>query len=59
MPGEMAIGTLNVGIGSSPSGTFTNVYTVSGQQTASETDPFQQVSIDVSALQWTNGLSYS
>ncbi len=43
------IGTLNVGIGNSPSGTFTNVYTVSGQQTASETDPFQQVSIDVSA----------
>ena len=44
------MGTLNVGIGSSPSGTFTNIYTVSsGQQTVSETDPFQQVSIDISA----------
>jgi hypothetical protein len=39
------MGTLNVGIGTSPTGPFTNAFTWSGELQTAETDPFQQVGI--------------
>ncbi|MDA9810024.1 choice-of-anchor J domain-containing protein, partial [Flavobacteriales bacterium] len=45
----VGIGTLNVGISTSPTGGFTNIYTISNQQTSSSSDPFQKISVDITA----------
>ena len=44
-----AIGTLNVGIGSSATGPFTTVFTQTGQLQTSFLDPWQAVGVDISA----------
>lgn len=43
------MGTLNVGIGTSPSGPFATEMTWSGQYQSAETDPWYQVGVDLSA----------
>jgi hypothetical protein len=39
------IGTLDVGVGTSPTGPFTTVFTQNGQLQSSESDPFQNVGV--------------
>ncbi len=43
------IGTLNVGVSTSPTGPFTTLWTWSGPYQAIETDPWNQVGIDLSS----------
>lgn len=43
------IGTLDVGVGTSPTGPFTTEFTVSGPQQLADTDPWIPVSVDLSA----------
>lgn len=42
------IGTLNVGIGSSPTGPFTTVFSWSGQFQTAATDPWEHIGVDIS-----------
>lgn len=43
------IGTLNVGVGTSPTGPFTTVFSWSGQYQTAATDPWEQIGVDISA----------
>ena len=43
------IGTLNVGVGTSPTGPFTNVFTWSGQYQTADTDPWANIGVDLTA----------
>ncbi|MGY8867350.1 MAG: fibronectin type III domain-containing protein, partial [Methylophagaceae bacterium] len=45
----VGIGTLNVGIRTTPTSSFTNIYTISDEQTNSSSEPFQKISIDITA----------
>ncbi len=44
------MGTLKVGVGNSLSGTFTTVFTHSGELQTSETDPWQNIGVDITAF---------
>ncbi|MFZ9027588.1 MAG: T9SS type A sorting domain-containing protein [Crocinitomicaceae bacterium] len=43
------IGTLNVGVGTSPTGPFTTVFSWTGQYQTAATDPWEQIGVDISA----------
>lgn len=43
------IGTLNVGVGTSATGPFTNVFSWSGQYQTAATDPWELIGVDISA----------
>jgi|GEM_PF-1872243 len=44
------MGTLNVGIGTSATGPFTNVFTYAGQLQGAQADPYQNVGVDLTAF---------
>ena len=43
------IGTLNVGVGNSPTGPFTNEFSWTGQYQTSEFDPWANIGVDLTA----------
>ena len=43
------IGTLNVGVGTSPTGPFTNVFSWTGQYQTAATDPWANIGVDLTA----------
>ena len=62
------IGTLNLGIGNSPTGPFTTVFSTSGEIQTSNIDPYQNVGINLSSylgqqiylqFDYTSGNSYT